>query len=128
MTRSYIPAILLWRTMSSGSGVRANRWTQAMNSPAVFDEHSVELTLVIPCLNEERYIAETLDTVIAAMSQLPYTYEALVIDDGCTDRTAEIVEQYRDAHPGVTIRLHRNKKNCGLTRSYVDGAFLGRGK
>src|SRR5208282_1845907 len=43
-------------------------------------------------------------------------------------RTAEIVEEYQKAHPQLPIGLHRNGKNRGLTRSYVDGAFLGRGK
>jgi glycosyltransferase involved in cell wall biosynthesis len=91
-------------------------------------DNSIDLTLVVPCLNEERYIADTLDTVRSAMTELPYSYEVLVIDDGSTDRTAEIVEQYRAEHSGDCIRLHRNPKNRGLTRSYVDGAFLGRGK
>jgi len=92
------------------------------------DGSTVDLTLVVPCLNEERYIADTLDTVRFAMAELPYTYEILVVDDGCTDRTAALVQEYSDAHPDVPIRLHRNPKNLGLTRSYVDGAFLGRGR
>jgi glycosyltransferase involved in cell wall biosynthesis len=50
-----------------------------------------------------------------------------VIDDGSTDRTAQIVEGYADACPALPLRLHKNSRNRGLTRSYVDGAFLGRG-
>ena len=91
-------------------------------------ESSLDLTIAIPCLNEEANIADTLDTVLAAMSELPYQYEVLVIDDGSTDRTAEVVDRYREAHPEAPIHLHRNDRNRGLTRSYVDGAFLGRGK
>ena len=86
------------------------------------------MTIVIPCLNEEAHIKDTLDTVGAAMCELRYSYEILVIDDGSTDRTAQIVESYADAHPELPLRLHRNPRNRGLTRSYVDGAFLGRGK
>jgi phenylacetate-CoA ligase len=91
-------------------------------------ESPLDLTIVIPCLNEERNIADTLDTVTAAMLELRYSYEILVIDDGSTDRTAQIVESYAEAHQEFPIRLHKNPRNRGLTRSYVDGAFLGRGK
>ena len=38
-----------------------------------------------------------------------------------------MVEQYRRAHPDLPIILHRNPTNHGLTRTYVDTAFLGRG-
>ena len=91
-------------------------------------DNLLDLTIAIPCLNEEKNIAATLDTVAAAMAELPHRIEIIVIDDGSTDGTAATVERYCDAHPELPIRLHRNPSNRGLTRSYVDGAFLGRGK
>jgi glycosyltransferase involved in cell wall biosynthesis len=91
-------------------------------------DYPVDLTIVVPCLNEERNIADTLNTVASAMRECPYRYEVLVIDDGSTDGTGEIVDQYAAAHPEVSVCLHRNKRNRGLTRTYVDGAFLGRGR
>ena len=91
-------------------------------------ENPIDLTIVIPCLNEQDNIAATLDTVLAAMTGLPCTYEILVVDDGSTDGTVSVVNSYSDAHPEFPLRLHRNPTNRGLTRSYVDGAFLGKGK
>jgi glycosyltransferase involved in cell wall biosynthesis len=91
-------------------------------------ESLLDLTLVIPCLNEEPYIEVTLETTVAAMRELPYSYEILVIDDGSTDGTAPLVEAFADAHPDLPIRLHRNPRNRGLTRSYVDGSFIARGQ
>jgi glycosyltransferase involved in cell wall biosynthesis len=88
----------------------------------------LDLTIVIPCLNEEERIEATLETVRAAMAELVCTYEVLVIDDGCTDGTASVVRKYAEVHPGISIRLYTNGRNLGLTRSYVDGAFRGRGK
>lgn len=88
----------------------------------------IDLTIVIPCLNEEAKIAATLDTVAAAMKTLPFTYEILIINDGSTDSTVDVVSRYSEAHPDQPIRMHSNARNQGLTRSYVDGAFLGRGK
>ena len=89
---------------------------------------SLDLTIAIPCLNEERFIAATLDTVAAAMLELSLSYELIVIDDGSTDRTVDVVESYRLEHPDLLVRLHRNGQNRGLNRCYVDGAFLGRGR
>ena len=89
---------------------------------------SLDLTIAIPCLNEERFIAATLEAVAAAMRELSFSYEVIVIDDGSTDRTVDVVERYTREHSDVPVRLHRNGQNRGLNRCYVDGAFLGRGK
>lgn len=88
----------------------------------------IDLTIVVPCLNEERNVEGTLETIAAALRELPYTFEILVIDDGSTDATAQVVERYCNSHPGLPVQLHRNPQNRGLTRVFVDGAFLGHGK
>jgi glycosyltransferase involved in cell wall biosynthesis len=85
------------------------------------------LTIASPCLNEEAHIKDTLDTVVAALHELTNSYEILVIDDGSTDRTAEIAETYSSIHPELPLRVIRNPRNRGLSRSYVDGSFLGKG-
>jgi SAM-dependent methyltransferase len=90
-------------------------------------QNSLDLTIVVPCLNEQHYIGPTLDNVVAAMRDVGHSYEVLVVDDGSTDDTAQIVENYMQAHPTLPIRLIRHPVNRGLTRSYVDCAFLGRG-
>jgi len=87
----------------------------------------LDVTIVVPCLNEELNIARTLDTIREAMSQFQYRYEILVIDDGSSDRTSCIVEEYRQANPGIALALHRNQKNVGFATSYVNGSFMGRG-
>jgi glycosyltransferase involved in cell wall biosynthesis len=88
----------------------------------------LDLTIVVPCLNEEKNIVPTLDTISSAMSELNYSYEIIVVDDGSMDQTAAIVKEYAQAHLQLPIHLHQNPRNRGLTRSYVDASFLGRGK
>ncbi len=51
-----------------------------------------EVSIVIPCFNEEEAIGPVIDDVRAAMRDDPHTYEILVVDDCSTDRTAEIAE------------------------------------
>lgn len=97
-------------------------------SPAEQSGDALDVSIVIPCLNEEANIIDTLDAVIATMKELPFSHEILVVDDGSTDGTACKVATYCEMHPGLPIKLHKNPRNRGLTRSYVDGAFLSRGK
>jgi len=100
---------------------------QSEPSPAGIREE-LEVTLFVPCLNEEQRAVPTLETVRAAMAELGCSYEVIVVDDGSTDRTAAVVEQYCREHPEMPVRLHRNPRNLGLSRSFVDTAFRGRGR
>jgi glycosyltransferase involved in cell wall biosynthesis len=111
---------------AEGATIAAESGEVRLNRRAT--DNALDLTIVVPCLNEEARIRDTLDTVAAAMRELPHSYEILVVDDGSTDRTAVIVEEYARQHPELPVHLHKNPRNRGLTRSYVDGAFLGRGK
>lgn len=89
---------------------------------------SLDLTICVPCKNEEKNVVETLDAIVAAVSEVGCSYEIIVIDDGSTDRTGVLVEKFQSEHAALPIRLHKNPKNLGLSRTYVNGAFLGRGK
>ena len=91
-------------------------------------EGAVDLTIVVPCLNEEQHIVPTLEIIASARRELPLSYEVLVMDDGSTDGTSAVVERFLGAHPDLPMRLIRHPVNRGLTRTYIDGAFLGRGK
>jgi 2-polyprenyl-3-methyl-5-hydroxy-6-metoxy-1,4-benzoquinol methylase len=91
------------------------------------DLNTLDITIVVPCLNEQHHIGPTLDSVVNAMMELPFSYEVLVVDDGSTDDTSKVVENYIAAHPELPIRLIKHKVNRGLATTYVDAAFLGRG-
>jgi 2-polyprenyl-3-methyl-5-hydroxy-6-metoxy-1,4-benzoquinol methylase len=91
------------------------------------NQDPLDLSIVVPCLNEQHHIGPTLDTIVAAMRELPYSYEVLVVDDGSTDDTSKNVKGYIEAHPDLPILLIRNATNRGLAASYVDAAFLARG-
>lgn len=51
------------------------------------------LSLIIPAYNEEKRIGSSLAQIIAYFQRNGYSYELIVVDDGSTDRTVEIVEE-----------------------------------
>jgi glycosyltransferase involved in cell wall biosynthesis len=71
------------------------------------------LSVVMPCYNEERTLAEMIDRVLRS----PYTRELLVVDDGSTDATFEIAGAVDDPR----VRVLRQQRNMGK------GAALRRG-
>lgn len=49
------------------------------------------LSVVVPAFNEEERIASTIDSLVGYLSKCSYQWELLVINDGSTDSTAQIV-------------------------------------
>lgn len=91
-------------------------------------ENAVEVTFYIPCLNEERNIIATLDKITSIATRLNLAFELLIYNDGSTDNTKELAEDYAKNHPEFLIRVVNNTKRRGLGYNYIDGAFLGFGK
>lgn len=58
------------------------------------------VSLLMPCYNSEKYIAEAIDS---ALAQTMPDFELLVRDDGSGDNTVAIVEDYADRDPRVRL-------------------------
>jgi dolichyl-phosphate beta-glucosyltransferase len=70
------------------------------------------LSIVIPAFNEERRLPETLDRILEWLNGQSLTFrEVIVVDDGSSDGTAALVEEYAGTHP--MVRLLRNPGNRG---------------
>jgi glycosyltransferase involved in cell wall biosynthesis len=87
---------------------------------ATVNSDSMLLTVITPVFNDSRHIIETVDSVLSECSGMPFEY--LVIDDGSTDRTAEILENY-----GSRINYVR-KENGGQASAINLGFQLASGK
>lgn len=87
----------------------------------------IEITIFIPCLNEEENVVGAIDKVVQSCTSVGRSYEIIVYDDGSRDRTYEVVQTYRASHPELPITVIRREHNVGLAYNFFDGASLGKG-
>ncbi|MFM2429106.1 MAG: hypothetical protein RLZZ511_319 [Cyanobacteriota bacterium] len=83
--------------------------------------HSPPVTVVIPAYNADRFIAQTLDSVLA---QTFTAFEVIVINDGSTDRTAAIVEEYAQRDDRIILI---NQANQGISATRQRGYRAAKG-
>lgn len=83
------------------------------------------LSIIIPARNEERRLPTTLSQVIAFVGAQDVPLEILVVDNGSTDRTAEIAREFAARHPCVTVLSQPIRGKGAAVRK---GMFEGRGE
>jgi len=76
-------------------------------------ERLPSLSCFFPAYNEEPNIARLLDEVVATLPQFADHWEAVIVDDGSTDRTASIVREYTALHPEIRLVQHKNNLGYG---------------
>lgn len=74
------------------------------------------VSLITYGYNEELLVQEFLERAIAMLEACAEDYELVFVDDGSTDRTAEIVAAFAVSHPQV--RLIKNAKNMNTGPSF----------
>jgi glycosyltransferase involved in cell wall biosynthesis len=76
----------------------------------------MQLSIIMPAYNEEKTIEKVLQ---ALLQEVPDIYEIIVVDDGSTDRTAQIAEAVKQQHS--QIKLIRQTTNQGKTAALRSG-------
>jgi dolichyl-phosphate beta-glucosyltransferase len=86
----------------------------------------MHLSVIIPAYNEAKRITVTLSRIESYIKTQGYPYEIIVIDDGSTDNTGDLVRA-RIAHNNL-IQLLQNSKNRGKGYSVKRGIIEARGE
>ncbi len=80
------------------------------------------MSIVIPAYNAEKYIEETIQS---ALSQTLDSFEVVIVNDGSTDRTEEIIQRYRD---NERIKYYTYAYNRGAAHAYNYGVLHSSGE
>ncbi len=77
-----------------------------------------KLTVIVPGLNEESSVEATVEEILSVAETLPVETRILMIDDGSSDRTREVMEGIARRHPNCSVLA--NDRNLGVGRSVLN--------
>ncbi len=83
------------------------------------------LSIVIPSYNEEKRLSATLEKIWDYLRKTDLEAEMIVVDDGSTDRTAQVARQFAKTHD--ECHFVRNEENRGKGFSFRKGFLSSRG-
>jgi len=87
-----------------------------------------DLSLVIPCYQEEGHLKNNLDEILKTLDETPFRYEVILVDDASRDGTAKVIRQYLENHPHHRLRAIFHEKNMGRGAAVRDGLEAASGR
>ena len=72
-----------------------------------------KLSIIVPVYNTEQYLCQCLDSII---SQDNEQIEIILVDDGSTDNSGTICDQYAERYPDYIRVIHKENQGLLLAR------------
>lgn len=82
------------------------------------------ISIISPTYNHEKYLADCIESVL---SQSYDNWEMIILNDGSTDRTAEIAASYRDRDSRIQLVNQENVGIFRLSETYNKGVTMAKG-
>lgn len=73
-----------------------------------------KVSVIVPSYNNARFLPQALES---ALSQTYRDFEVIIIDDGSTDDTREVVERYLKRDPGRTRYIYQDNRGLACARN-----------
>ncbi len=75
-----------------------------------------KVSIILPSYNYQQFISEAVDSVLAQTYQ---KWELIIVDDGSSDASPEILKRYEREFPGkIRVYFHEGRLNKGLIETY----------
>jgi phenylacetate-CoA ligase len=97
-----------------------------MTDQGTATSHSLTISVIAPCFNEEFNIPALVERVLGVLERGELAGELVLVDDGSTDGTRRVIEEYERKYPGVVVgRFHA--RNAGIAAAWKTGVAAARG-
>lgn len=73
-----------------------------------------KISVIVTSYNYEQFIGKTIESLL---NQTIKDFEIIVIDDGSSDASVDVIRSYNSSHPELKFIQHPDKKNHGLAAS-----------
>ena len=80
------------------------------------------VSIIMPCYNTEKYLKKTMDSIF---SQTFDDYELIMVDDGSTDGTPALLDEYGKNHPDIITVFHKENGGQSTARNLALDAAKG---
>ncbi len=87
------------------------------------ENHNILLSIVIPAYNAEPYLRKCVDSCIHQVGEVPH-YEIVIVNDGSTDNTQGIIDEYNAKYDIVS---YIRQSNGGLSKARNEGLKVAKG-
>lgn len=87
-------------------------------------KNDLKISVIIPAYNAEKYLTATLDSVVS-QTMSDSDYEIIIVNDGSSDHTADILEKYKNLYSNITVI---NKENGGPSSARNAGLDIASGE
>jgi glycosyltransferase involved in cell wall biosynthesis len=104
-------------TAEAGLAAQSKSATEAMMSQPPVSPTSI--TVCMPAYNEEAVIADTVYDCAKTLAELPGQHTILVVNDGSTDRTGEILADLARQLPQLRILVHPENRGIAHAQSWL---------
>ena len=81
------------------------------------------ISIIVPAFNLEQYLSRCLDSILA---QEYKSIEIIIVNDGSTDNTGNVIDHYLAQYPSQVRALQR--ENTGVFQARMDGCAMARGE
>jgi polyisoprenyl-phosphate glycosyltransferase len=130
MARRCIPNSAPWSTDTACTAARpANaRPDAAQAPPSSGGGEPIDLTLVVPCYQEEGHLHRSLDEVRGVLDLVGLRYELVLLDDASRDHTADLIREYVERNPEGRARATFHRQNVGRGGTVAEGIRMASGR
>ncbi|MDF7672251.1 glycosyltransferase family A protein [Lactobacillus sp. ESL0701] len=75
----------------------------------------IDVSIIVAAFNEEKYLARCLHSL--ACQTFTGKYEVIVVDDGSTGCTADIIQKFKNEYPEIFTSIKQKNLGQGIARN-----------